>query len=128
MTGVKGTECSLCGMSINSDLKWFLSIFFRGHEVIYLILGGVYSVSSFLYKETLPALPNREGRGCFHRQLSVCVGAGRSNTFWPHSLPQPPGHQETPRQVGWGCIHSRNPFQVTTEGEVCLLQGPTVSL
>lgn len=56
MTGVKGTECLLCGMSINSDLKWFLSIFFRGHEVIYLILGGVYSVSSFLYKETLPAL------------------------------------------------------------------------
>ena len=49
MTGVKGTECPLCGMSINSGYKVFPQYFLRVHEVIYLIPGGVYLVSPHFY-------------------------------------------------------------------------------
>lgn len=109
-------------MSINSELKCFLSISFPGHKVIYLILRGVYFVSSFLYRDLACSDLSGKAGGASTGSFQ-CVGAGCSNTFWLHSLPQPPG----PRQVGWGCTHSGNPFTVTTEGEVCLPQGPTVS-
>lgn len=93
----QGHQCSVCGMSINSDLKWFLSIFFRGHEVIYLILGGVYSVSSFLYKETLPQcdLTGKAGgasTGSFQCvwELAVRTPSTRLCPHSPQAIKRPP--------------------------------------